>query len=62
MVCYKSGGCGVYEMYSCGECPASKPSYLERNKRTTNEYAVRNLWSTKQLASALISCSTLEPV
>ena len=34
MSCYKSGGCGVYEMYSCSECPASKPEYLERQKKT----------------------------
>lgn len=27
MSCYKNGGCGVYEMYSCSECPASKPFY-----------------------------------
>lgn len=30
MKCYRSGGCGPYEQLSCGECPASKPSYLER--------------------------------
>jgi hypothetical protein len=30
MACYKSGGCGVYEMYSCSECPASKPEYLSK--------------------------------
>ncbi len=32
MACYKKGGCGSYEMYSCSECPASKPEYL--NKKT----------------------------
>lgn len=32
MTCYKSGGCGVYEMYSCSECPASKPEYANKNK------------------------------
>lgn len=32
MACYRSGGCGPYEMYSCNECPASKPEYLNRNK------------------------------
>ncbi len=32
MPCYKSGGCGTYEMLSCGECPASKPEYLLRDK------------------------------
>jgi len=44
--CYKSGGCGPYEMYSCNNCPASKPSYLDNNrkvnkvesKRTGNEF------------------------
>lgn len=30
MSCYKDGGCGIYEMYSCYECPASKPEYLKR--------------------------------
>lgn len=28
MQCYRSGGCGPYEMYSCSECPASKPEYV----------------------------------
>lgn len=28
MTCYKPGGCGPYEPLSCGECPASKPEYL----------------------------------
>ena len=32
MPCYKSGGCGAYEMRSCRECPASKPEYLLRSK------------------------------
>jgi hypothetical protein len=32
MTCYKDGGCGAYEMYSCSECPASKPKYLDRKK------------------------------
>lgn len=30
MKCYRNGGCGPYEMYSCNECPASKPEYLKR--------------------------------
>lgn len=34
MPCYKSSGCGAYEMRSCRECPASKPDYLERGKKT----------------------------
>lgn len=33
MSCYKDGGCGIYEMYSCYECPASKPEYLKRKSR-----------------------------
>lgn len=32
MPCYRSGGCGPYEMYSCSECPASKPEYIENNR------------------------------
>lgn len=28
--CYRTGGCGPYEMYSCSECPASKPEYTKR--------------------------------
>lgn len=58
MVCYKTGGCGAYEMYACSECPASKPSYLNKNKKNTNEYAIRNLWPAKKLAAALISYRT----
>lgn len=30
--CYRAGGCGPFEMYSCNECPASKPEYLKNNK------------------------------
>ncbi len=30
MTCYRNGGCGPYEMLSCGECPASKKEYLKR--------------------------------
>ena len=33
MSCYKDGGCGIYEMYSCYECPASKPEYLKEVAR-----------------------------
>jgi hypothetical protein len=32
MPCYKSGGCGSYEMHACNECPASKPEYLLKEK------------------------------
>lgn len=31
MACYRSGGCGPYEMLSCSECPASKPEYLKKD-------------------------------
>ena len=37
MACYKKGGCGSFEMYSCSECPASKPEYLNKNKTTVKE-------------------------
>ena len=30
MPCYRSGGCGPYEMRSCSECPASNPEYAQR--------------------------------
>lgn len=33
MTCYKNGSCGVYEMRSCAECPASKPEYLNRQEK-----------------------------
>lgn len=33
MTCYKDGGCGVYEMYSCYECSASKPEYLKKKEQ-----------------------------
>ena len=32
MACYRNGGCGPYEMYSCSQCPASKPEYLKREE------------------------------
>lgn len=31
MTCYRSGGCGPYEMYSCAECPARKHEYILKN-------------------------------
>lgn len=37
MACYRSGGCGPYEMLSCNECPASKPDYLEKRGGTKME-------------------------
>lgn len=32
MTCYRNGGCGPFEMYSCNVCPASKPEYLQREQ------------------------------
>ena len=32
MACFRNGGCGPYEMYSCSECPASKPEYAKRDE------------------------------
>ena len=29
--CYRTGGCGPYEMYSCHECPANNPVYKCKN-------------------------------
>lgn len=37
MLCYRKGGCGPYEMYSCSECPASKPEYADRHKEKGTE-------------------------
>lgn len=36
MTCYRSGGCGPYEMRSCNECPASKPEYRKREEQRMN--------------------------
>ena len=33
MKCYRNGGCGPYEMYSCSECPASKSEYVNRDDK-----------------------------
>ena len=42
-ICYrKGGGCGPYEMLSCGECPASKPSYAEKEKQGMAVYPSRS--------------------
>lgn len=42
-ICYrKGGGCGPYEMLSCGECPASKPSYAEKKKQGMTVYPSRS--------------------
>jgi len=52
MACYKSGGCGAYEMYSCSECPASRPGY--GSNRKTNIDIIRS-WPARKLADALIT-------
>lgn len=31
MTCYREGGCGPFEMYSCNVCPASRPEYLQKD-------------------------------
>lgn len=43
MSCYKDGGCGIYEMYSCSECPASKPEYLKRTNTTQKLRVIESL-------------------
>lgn len=43
MKCYRNGGCGPYEMYSCSECPASKKEYLNRYKTEKESEAERKL-------------------
>lgn len=52
MSCYKSGGCGVYEMNSCSECPASRPEYLERQKKTDMSES-KNVYTTSEDAKIL---------
>jgi calcineurin-like phosphoesterase family protein len=39
MACYRKGGCGPYEMYSCSTCPASKPEYalIYKQSKTTRK-------------------------
>lgn len=38
MTCYRKGGCGPYEMYSCSDCPASKPGYaIQEHRRRKGE-------------------------
>lgn len=58
MHCYKNGGCGVYEMYPCSECPASKPEYLTRNtaRTTANQksYKVITLRGSTRFKDAFI--------
>ncbi len=42
MSCYKTGGCGVYEHLSCNECPAGKPSYLEKHLARKTQDRTKN--------------------
>lgn len=42
MSCYRDGGCGPYEMYSCNECPASKPEYKNRSVQATSTPVATN--------------------
>lgn len=44
MACYKSGGCGVYEMYSCSECPASKPEYANKHFEEAKKTGIIGEW------------------
>lgn len=44
MQCYKSGGCGVYEMYSCQDCPASQPAY-NKSRSSIATQRLMAVWS-----------------
>ncbi len=59
MTCYRNGGCGPFEMYSCNVCPASKPEYLQREqpKPKTRADQIRAM-SDKKLASYLNKVET----
>lgn len=37
MKCYRSGGCGPYEMLACNECPASREDYLKKTYTAIKE-------------------------
>ena len=53
MKCYRDGGCGPYEMYSCADCPASKPEYAARGKKVlTNADRIRSM-TDEELAEFL---------
>ena len=45
--CYRSGGCGPYEMYSCSECPASKPEYLDDREIAYHKWNTLSNWPEK---------------
>ena len=38
VACYRNGGCGPYEMYSCSECPASKSDYVQFKRKPKTNY------------------------
>lgn len=46
MACYRSGGCGPYEMYLCSECSESKPEYAQRQS-TDSKKEVRLIDANK---------------
>ncbi len=43
--CYRNGGCGPYESYSCTECPASKPEYQHRQMKNETPSPRVKLWN-----------------
>ena len=55
MKCYrKGGGCGPYEMLSCGDCPASKPEYVMGYQPSIKTHADRvRAMSDEELAKYL---------
>lgn len=59
MKCYRDGGCGPYEMYSCSECPASKPEYL---KPTVTEFVEKQETKLDELKKSLLNMTAEEIV
>ena len=53
MACYRTGGCGPYEMYSCSECPASKPEYAQRQS-TGSQKEVRLIDANRARETAVV--------
>ena len=55
VACYRNGGCGPYEMYSCSECPASKSDYMQfKCKPITNADRIRAM-TDEELADELLT-------